>query len=180
MNNKQKEQPPKTFRRGKSYLMHLVSRSAKTSYEIRQKLRRSDYAENIIDQVIEFGKTYEFIDDQSYTIRWLESCAARKLFGKNKCIQELKKKGIDTEIINEQIELFFNDEAISEYQIALDYLSKKRHLIKGKDLYQQKQKASQKLFQRGFSMDVIKPVISDFFDSDFNSDNNNNYQKRIF
>ncbi|MBT4289063.1 MAG: regulatory protein RecX [Deltaproteobacteria bacterium] len=180
MINKQKEQSPKTFQRGKSYLMHLVSRSAKTSYEIRQKLRRSDYNEDIVDQVIEFGKNYDFIDDQSYTIRWLKSCASRKFYGKIKCIQELKKKGIDTEIINEQIELFFDDKEISEYQIALDYLSKKRHLIKGKDLYQQKQKASRILFQRGFSMDVINPVINDYFDSDFNSDNNNSYQKRIF
>jgi len=90
------------------------------------------------------------------------------------------KKGIDAEVIDEQIEIFFEDEAVSEYQIALDYLRKKRHLIKGNELYQQKQKASRILFQRGFSMEVINPVISDYFDSDFNSDNDNSYQKRIF
>ena len=180
MSDKQKDQPPKTFRRGKSYLMHLVSRSAKTDYEIRQKLRRSDYNDDIIDQVIEFGKTYEFIDDQSYAIQWLKSCASRKSYGKIKCNQELKKKGIDTEIINEQVESFFNKEEISEYQIAMDYLCKKRHMIKGKEHYQQKQKASRILYQRGFSMDIINLVIDDFFDPDQNIDIDNGYQKRIF
>ena len=181
MKTKQKDQPVKTVQRGKSYLMHLVSRSPKTEFQIRQKLRRSDYDEEVIDQVIEFGETYDYIDDKSYANRWLKSSASIKCYGKIKCIQELKKKGIAADVISEQIELFFSDEEISEYQIALDFLNRKKHLIKGDQLFKKKQKASQILFQRGFSTDIINVVIDDFFRSDVNNQNSDNiYQKRIF
>lgn len=181
MKTKQEDQPVKTVKRGKSYLMHLVSRSPKTEFQIRQKLRRSDYNDEVIDQVIEFGQSYEYIDDKSYTNRWLKSYASVKCYGKIKCIQELKQKGIDAAIIDEQIELFFSDDEVSEYQIALEFLNKKKHLIKGGQLFKKKQKASQILFQRGFSMDIINGVIDDYFCEQLNSQNSDHtYQKRIF
>ncbi len=179
MDPNRKGNPIKTIQRGKSYLMHLVSKSPKTEFQIRQKLKRADYSDELIGAIIEFGIKYQYIDDDSYVRLWLKSQVTIKQYGKFKSIQELRKKGISQNIIEEHVNSFFDQSDISEHQMALSYLSKKQHLIKGESKYQKKQKAYRILFQRGYTTDIINSALADHFDSN-NKETENAYQKRLF
>ena len=159
-----KSNKPKTLERGKSYLMHMVAKSPKTEQQVREKLQRSDYSNDIIDAVIEFAKSYDFIDDKEYAKLWLKGQAHVKQVGSFKCKQELIRKGIDSGLVEMLVDDYFADSEVSEQELALSYLQKKSHQIKGKDAFQRKQKANQILVRRGFSFGIIEATLNDFFE----------------
>ena len=80
-------------------LLKIRNRSER---EIRDRLKQKKISEDIIEQTIGYLKNIQLIDDRKFTKDWI---AARltKPFGLRRIIFELKGKGIDNEIIKEEL-----------------------------------------------------------------------------
>lgn len=76
----------------------------RTEKEIRQKLSEYRYPEYIINRVLEFLKKYEYVNDREYCRKYLAETAKLRPKGKFLIKQELKARGIDESIIDEEIE----------------------------------------------------------------------------
>lgn len=153
----------KTYERGKSYFLHLITRCSRTEQEIRKKLKEKDYTPDVIDQVIAFAYEYNYLDDREYAKNWVEYKLSLKKIGKRKIRFELQRKGVPTAYIDEAIELHFDSDQVDEREIAMACLVKNQHKFKHDNLYKNRQKAYQLLNYRGFSIDIISDVIQSYF-----------------
>jgi len=136
-----------------SALASLVMREHSVK-ELQDKLTRKEYKPDSIEIVIEECLKDNYLNDQRFAeIYWRSR--ARKGFGPNKILMELKQKGIDSYMAHDasiQDELDFEDVVKAVYE-------KK---FKGKEIkdFKDKLKRQNYLYQRGFGMDLIKVVIS--------------------
>lgn len=96
---KQKNKAEKTYARGKNRALYILQRTAKTEHEIRERLKRDDYPDEIINSIIEFLKEYNYINDMEYAKDYLKGKS--KIKSHRQIEFELYKKGIKREVTKE-------------------------------------------------------------------------------
>ncbi|MBQ8997102.1 MAG: recombination regulator RecX [Clostridium sp.] len=140
----------------KNKAMNILNRTAISEKKLREKL--SDYDEDIINEVINKLKEYKFLNDKDLAKRISNDNLHLSRFGRNKIKQNLYRKGICKEDIENTIEEIDSD---VEFENAL-YLGKKRYdKLKGQDNNVKYQKISQHLAYKGFNYDIIKRVLNE-------------------
>ena len=140
------------------YLIEDQERSRKMIYD---KLLQS-YPEEICQSVCDELCSRGIIDDRRYAERYCAS--ALKKYGRYRVKQELWRKGIAQEIIDE---LFENDDEDGQTETAYRYL--KSHLRPDNDHFKEKNRLTAALSRRGFSYDTISKAfarLSDECDDD--------------
>lgn len=147
--------------KAKNKAMSILNRTAISEKKLREKL--SDYSDEIVDEVINKLKDYGFINDKDLARRIADNNSNISRFGKNKIRQNLYRKGISKDDIDEVVEEIDSNE---QYENAL-YLARKRYKnLKGEDNRKVYQKLTQHLAYKGFSYDIIKSVIQEVMNED--------------
>jgi regulatory protein len=144
------------FSKAYNYGLCLLETRNHTSEEISRKLRRRDYSEKTIEDVLEKLKSYKFIDDNEYTEKYIRDCLNFKKYGKKKIMYNLKNKGVDSILINNAD---FDFEI--QYENACILAEKKLKLLMNKP--NQKEKVFQYLASRGYEFGLINKVINKVF-----------------
>ena len=131
-----------------------ISKYQKTEKELKDYLIKKGFDEEIVFEVIKKLKEYSFVDDDIYAKNFIKSKSKRS--GKRKLSFELKKRGIDENLINENIKEYADD---SETILPLceKYLKNKP-----RD-YKTKQKAYRFLSSRGFVSEDIIRALNKYF-----------------
>lgn len=125
----------------------------KTCYQIRDYLRKKEYAPEIIDYVIDKMKEYKYLDDEQY-VRAFVSTYSNK-YGKLKLIQALKSKGITDKTI---------DTVLAEDDLKVqDSIGKvASKYLKNKEITQETLiKLNRFLYSRGYEFDQINSYINE-------------------
>ncbi len=141
------------FARAKKKALAILERSINSKHQIRTKLRRSDYNDDVIDKVIEFLEEYKFVDDFLYSKIYVEANGSRK--SRLELKMELKKRGIDNDIIQAVFEEITDD---SE-ELAVRKFIRKYQDAQGNIPEEKKMKALSALYRKGFNKDIIRKVI---------------------
>lgn len=140
-----------------------LSRRDHSSFELRQKVEKKGYSKNDIEQVVQNLADKGYLDDESFTAKFIEEKTELNQWGPKKIKSHLYKKGIDRKIIEKVLPKKTDD--LQQQQICVDLVMKrKRHFLREEDAYKQKQKIYRYLAGRGFSGSVIKkslPRITD-------------------
>lgn len=131
-----------------------ISKYQKTEKELKDYLIKKGFDEEIVLEVIKKLKEYSFVDDDIYAKNFIKSKSKKS--GKRKLSFELKKRGIDENLINENLEEYADD---SETILPLceKYLKNKP-----RD-YKTKQKAYRFLSSRGFVSEDIISALNKYF-----------------
>ena len=131
-----------------------ISKYQKTEKELKDYLIKKGFDEEIVFEVIKKLKEYSFVDDDIYAKNFIKSKSKKS--GKRKLSFELKKRGIDENLINENIKEYADD---SETILPLceKYLKNKP-----RD-YKTKQKAYRFLSSRGFVSEDIIRALNKYF-----------------
>lgn len=103
------------FDKAKDYCFKLFRFRLRSEKEIRDKLKRRQFCKDIIEDVIRYLKSLNYINDSVFAKNWIES-RIQKPFGLRRIIYELREKGISGRIIEEEISKLKN--LYSEYDIA--------------------------------------------------------------
>ena len=142
--------------KAKNKAMSILNRTAISEKKLREKL--CDYSDEIVDEVLSKLKEYGFINDKDLAARIAHDNSAISRFGANKIKQNLYKKGISKDDIEEAIEHIDYDEQLEN---AL-YLARKRYdKVKNEDPRKAYQKLTQHLLYKGFSYDIAKKAINE-------------------
>lgn len=141
------------LKRGKARGLYLLQSMDKTKQEVRNKLKQNFYPDIIIDQVIEYLKSYRYIDDSRYTKAYIECKSNSK--SKSQIVQELSRKGIEKDTIAQ---------AYSESDKNSEHILIKKLIIKKRiDLEQATRDELQKLYQylmrKGFKYGDIQEAL---------------------
>lgn len=147
------------LKRARGRVLHLLKSSDKTEQELRRKLKEGFYPQEAIESAISFLKRNHFIDDRNYADRYVEFHSEHK---SRKQIQyELKKKGIDQELIREVLE----DRPIDEEEQIRSYIRKKR-LRPDEMSRAERQKVMAALGRKGFSYEAVSRILGSIYCDD--------------
>lgn len=102
-----------TYEQAKDKALRLLEFRSHSEKELKIKLKRAGALDDDVEEIIEFCKNYNFINDESFAKRKAADLKNLKKYGKNRIKNELYSLGIDSEIIENAIsELDFDDDVL--------------------------------------------------------------------
>jgi len=142
--------------KAKAYALRFLKVRSRSEKEIRDHLARKSLTEAVIAQTLQDLKTLRLIDDRQFASEWI-GWRLKKPFGLRRISWELQGKGIDKEIIKEEIQNQlegYEEEKVLE-ALAQRYLARKRS-----DPQKLKRRVFAYLARRGFETEAIQKVIN--------------------
>jgi len=114
--------------------------------------------EEMIYQIVEKLKSYNFINDKDFAKFWIE----QRIKHKHKPIRaiefELKQKGINRDMMDEYLSQF-EDQSKFDLDNAKELADKKMNFYRNLDPKKRNEKVMGFLLRKGFSYDIVKKVI---------------------
>jgi regulatory protein len=147
----------KSENEAKEVALRFLSFRRRTEKEVKDKLKKKDFEERIIKSTIDKLKGYDLINDFEFATAWVKERLAYKPRGKKLLRQELWKKGIKKDIIDQVTEELCQDEDKS----ALELLEKIKKRYKNLEPKVARRRMYALLMRRGFSYDNAKHAMKD-------------------
>jgi regulatory protein len=142
----------------KDAALKFLSYRMRSEKEVRDKLRKKEFAQDIIDEVIGDLKRVNLLDDYEFTSAWIRDRISNKPRGKTLLKQELWKKGIKDETIEKVLKEYFEDEE-EELNLAKNLLEKRKKRYENLDKNIAKRRMMSFLLRRGFSYEIVKQAL---------------------
>ena len=145
--------------RAKKRCLNLLQKRPYTEWKLREKLNEGFYPQEIIDEAIEYMKSFHYIDDYDYASQYVfyhKDSESRK-----KMEEKLLIKGIDKEILKRVFTDSYQDEEEMqelELQQAKKFLEKKGYDTQVMD-WKEKQKIFAYLLRKGLNTSVVKEAM---------------------
>ncbi len=142
-------------------LMHYCAYQDRCHQEVRSKLIDlgiyGDDLEDIITNLI----IDNFLNEERFAQSFARGKFRIKKWGRNKILQELKRKHISPYCIKKAMKEIDEDDYVKVIQTLLE---KKVPLVKGKNEYAIKVKLARYMITKGFEPELIWDAINDIFD----------------
>lgn len=142
--------------------LNYISFKPRSEKEVRTKLKDKEFDEDIIDNTIAFLYKYNYLNDYDYGKSLINDKKNFKKAGTNLLKQELYKKGIAKDTIQELIEESYDYD--EEYEMAYAVAIKKYNLIKNEDKNSIYRKLYSLLGRKGYGFDIINKVVKNIID----------------
>lgn len=149
----------KELTRAKNSAYRYLTYRPRSRAEIVQKLRDREFDEAIIEAALADLERLGYVNDRQFAGQWAASRARLGGFGRRRIEQELKKKGIDREIIKRTLQEVCGDHA--EVEIAKKTAERKLASMKALDRETRRRRLAGFLERKGFPFDIIHVVLKD-------------------
>lgn len=126
----------------------------RSEQEIRDRLRRYGYSNEIIDRTVTRLHQTGLIDDAAFATFWKQDRVAFNPRSSGLIARELKQKGVNTEIISQTVASIDNE--TEAYQAAI----KKARTLSDTDYQQFRRKLGGFLQRRGFNYEIIQSTVN--------------------
>lgn len=139
----------------KAYMraLDLLSRRARSKWELREYLRRKDYEPDVIETIMTKLAKAGYVDDYNFAKSWVENRHLLKSISQRKLWQELKQKRIADDIIQQVLD---EDDA-DEQETLRELVAKKQQQTR----YQDPEKLMAYLMRQGYRYDDIRQVMAE-------------------
>lgn len=139
-------------------LLSLRPRSVKEiSIKLKQYCSKKHLDEKLFHQLLEELKKFKLVDDEEFAKWWIKQRQDFRPKGIRHIQFELQDKGIDRSILDKIVNN--GSETISEFDLALKVIGKKKILLGNLSKEKLKIKIRDLLYRRGFDWDTISKVI---------------------
>ncbi len=145
-----------SFAKARDYAFLLLKFRLRSENELVQRLKLKKIPEETIKEVVSFLKEKRFIDDNVFAKAWINSRLKRPL-GLRRIKQELRQKGIDKEIIEQETAKLKD---YSEAGTVLDLAKERLNRLKGVEPDSAKRRLYAFLLRRGFSPNVVIDILN--------------------
>lgn len=147
----------------KNSALRTIEKTYKSEKELRDKLSLKGYEDHIIKRTMDFLREYNLLDDTNYAKMYVKDRSKNQ--GKKKIKYALLQKGIDENVIEDELEKLNNDEIRS---LVYDMALKKYNILKKResDSYKLSQKLYRFLMGKGYDYDLIKDVVKSIVKSE--------------
>lgn len=144
------------LKRAKLRAMHLLADTARSEKGLREKLRQGHYPEDIIEQAMDYVRSFGYLDDRKYAESFVLSRKESK--SRKEIYAALLQKGVSAEQIQEVLDEVYAEEGEKE---AIRKLILKRHV----DVLQANEEELHKLYgylaRKGFRYEEIRKAIEE-------------------
>lgn len=147
------------LKRAKLRAMHLLTDMARTESQLRDKLKKNMYPDDVITQAIDYVKSFGYINDDQYTENFIQSRMGTK--SRKEIYALLLRKGLSSEQIEQAFETCY--EKGGEQEAIRQLIRKKRvDILHASD--EELHKLYGYLARKGFQYDDIRQVIQNYED----------------
>jgi regulatory protein len=144
------------LKRAKLRAMHLLTDMARSEKGLREKLRQGHYPEDIIEQAMDYVRSFGYLDDRKYAESFVLSRKESK--SRKEIYAALLQKGVSAEQIQEVLDEVYAEEGERE---AIRKLILKKHV----DVLQANEEELHKLYgylaRKGFRYEEIRKAIEE-------------------
>ena len=144
-------------KRAKSKALHLLEGMSRSEANLKQKLKQGYYPDTIIQQAIDYVRSFGYLDDHKFARDFVESKISQK--SRREMYGLLLTKGIEKEIIETILDEYYQEEGIEEESIR--QIIKRRRVDLEVITPQERQKLYRYLAGKGFGYEVISRVLQE-------------------
>jgi regulatory protein len=141
--------------RARSQVLDYLSYRPRSEWEIRSYLLKRKFTSSAIDTVVNALSEVNLIDDNTFAQYWLENRAQFRPKGKRVLIQELRQKGVPSQLINDTLEQY--DEEAAARRVFEEQARRLKNLTP--DVF--RRRIMERMARRGFSYELIRDLIND-------------------
>ncbi len=134
--------------------LHFISYRPRSTAEVQNKLAEKGYSEPVIAETIDRLKRNGLLNDSQFAQSWIENRASFRPRSRRVMAYELRRKGIEDETIDQTL-----NEAVDEEALAYSAGQRQARKLAGLEFREFRIKLGAYLGRRGFSYDVIRPVV---------------------
>jgi regulatory protein len=135
--------------------LHFLSYRPRSTAEVRQNLNKHNVPESLIEATLERLQRSGLVNDEAFARVWVENRSEFRPRSKLALKMELRRKGLDDELIQSVLVEGVDDESLA-LQAARKYVRR----LAGLERSEFRVKLSGFLSRRGFSYSTIAPVVS--------------------
>ena len=146
------------FIKAKDYAYRLLSYRQRSTEEIKGCLERKGFTPKTIRDTIKYLSEIDYLNDENFAKLWMRSKMQSNPLAFSLLRYQLKRKGIDRQIIEKVVSDFAGQ--YDEYKIARELASSRRPRYKGLEPLKVKRRLYDYLRRRGFSHEVISEAIN--------------------
>jgi regulatory protein len=136
-------------------LRYLAS-ADRSEDEVRRKLRQAGHAEETVEEALAFLRAAGLVDDVRLARDWTESRGIRRQIGPRRLEAELRRKGIDAEIVREAVEGLSEEQTV---EAAIAYALRRPDASRLDDPAARRRLCAA-LQRRGYDWETIEQVIA--------------------
>ena len=144
-------------KRAKKRAMNLLQKRQYTEKQLRDKLKQGLYQEEVIDDAVEYVKSFHYIDDLRFASDYILYYSEYRSRGRIE--NDLIKKGIDKEVILKAYALTEEKDNLTDEQDLIRKELEKKHFHIDEADFAQKQKIIGYLYRKGFRLENIRNVM---------------------
>ena len=148
--------PSEEFSKAKSTAFRLLKIRSRSEHEIKERLKRKTISPEIVERTVLYLKNQRLLDDQKFARDWINA-RLTKSYGLRRIAFELKEKGINSELINEELSCARED--YNEENIVRELAKRCKEKYKNTDKTKRKRRIFEYLARRGFSLEAIAKAL---------------------
>jgi regulatory protein len=137
------------FPRGRNYLIYLLAARDYTEKEVKDKLRKAHYPEEMIERILNYGREKHYLDDFRYAQDYISSRKSSKSIRLLK--YQLSMKGIPDSVLSK---LEVDNDAEELLPLIERYWEKKKG-----NSYEKSAKTYQYFVRKGYNSSLVKELI---------------------
>lgn len=136
---------------------NYVAYKPRTQKQVFDKLREKKYTDEFIEAAIKHLQKFDLLDDKKYAFNFANEYAKRKKAGRIKVYNELRNRGISSDLADEAVENCFGK--IDEYEFAESAAEKKLNLLKGKPKDKIYRSLRDYLLRQGYNSEIVREIV---------------------
>jgi regulatory protein len=135
--------------------LRFLSNRPRSAWEVRQNLLKAGYGDATIDRVLERLRSVALVDDAAFARYWIENRAQFKPRGAVALRQELRRKGVERDVIDAVLAEGEHADEQAAIQAALAKADRYRQLPRPEF----SQKLGAYLARRGFNYETVREAV---------------------
>jgi len=137
----------------------LLKIRGRSEQEIRDRLKRKNFSESVIQQTLRYFREAGFLDDRRFARDWTQARLNRP-FGLNRIRMELVKKGIASDLVRETLDQAKEEQ--DELAVVCKLIERRKAHYEGLEPLKAKQRLFGFLSRKGFSTGTIIKAIKEW------------------
>ena len=147
------------FKDSCSYVTKLLAQYPRTVLEIKNKLIKKGYKEEIINETIKFFIENKLLSDEEYAQLFLENQIKYRPAGRIMCRNKMIKRGLDRDLVERTLSENFSES--TEEKLAYKLAKSKKIFFRNKTREEKFNKIGQYLNRKGFSENIIWQTLEE-------------------
>nr|WP_245627558.1 recombination regulator RecX [Actinomadura oligospora] len=140
--------------------LRLLTGSPRTRAQLADALRRKDIPDEVAEQVLGRFTDVGLIDDEAFAQMWVQSRHAGRGLGRRALAAELRRRGVDNEIVSEAVEALDSEqEERRAYELVMRKLSATRGVERTKRVRRLVGMLARKGYPPGMAYRVVKEAL---------------------